>query len=86
MKNGINTIKEKLGIGASSSSNTETSSNSTSSSGGVNKTEQDVVKNLTGYGQQNLDLNAARAASQSDNNTKVNDKGNELDVEEIEGK
>ena len=86
LKNGINTIKEKLGIGASSSSNTETSSNSTSSSGGVNKTEQDVVKNLTGYGQQNLDLNAARAASQSDNNTKVNDKGNELDVEEIEGK
>ena len=83
IKNGINNIKDRLGIGQSSSSNnTETSSNSTSSTGGVVKTEQDVVQNLTGYGQQNLDLNAAKAATQNETGKKVSEKGNELEGNE----
>lgn len=83
IKNGINNIKERLGIGQSSSSNnTETGSTSTSSTGGVTKTEQDVVQNLTGYGQQNLDLNAAKAATQNETGKKVSEKGNELEGNE----
>lgn len=83
IKNGINNIKDRLGIGQSSSSNnTETGSTSTSSTGGVTKTEQDVVQNLTGYGQQNLDLNAAKAATQNEIGKKVSEKGNELEGNE----
>lgn len=83
VKNGINSIKERFGIGQNSSTNnTETSSNSTSSTGGAIKTEQDVVQNLTGYGQQNLDLNAAKAATQNETGKKVSEKGNELEGNE----
>ena len=82
IKNGINNIKDKLGIGKSSSSNNTEGSTSTSSTGGVVKTEQDVVQNLTGYGQQNLDLNVAKAATQNETGKKVSEKGNELEGNE----
>ena len=86
IKNGFKNVKEKI-FGAkdnnSGTGNTDNNSGTTSGTGGVSKTEQDKVTNLTGYGKFNLTFN--NQAPGISEETKKEKGGESTEIVEPEG-
>ena len=83
IKTGIKTVKDKIfGVTDNNTTAGTTDTTTTASSGGVNKTEQDKVTGLTGYGKFELKFNNQGNTVDADNKGKDPKSGGETEHDE----